>query len=205
MKPLSTSKLLQLGGIALLLGACSRAGTSSIDAAVTSSELFGALPELVFTDTHGNETSPAQLKGSVWVLSTVSTSIFRANRDFMQRVASLQEILDGTDTRIVSLSVDPLGDTPEELAVLSKSAGANPDFWFFWVGSEPNTAMLLHSAYRSALVGVTNEEMNDFMNASFESRVVAIDREGQVRGTYDLLSEDGPELLVGKLRALAKE
>jgi cytochrome oxidase Cu insertion factor (SCO1/SenC/PrrC family) len=205
MKRRMNPKLLHFVLVGLLVGSCSRGGSSSLDAAVTSSATFGELPELVFLDGNRDEVSPAQMRGSVWVLSTVSTSLFSANKDFMERLLQVQEILGGTDTRIVSLSMDPVGDTPEGLSTLAGRIGADPHFWSFWVGTEPNTALLLHSAYRSALVGVSAIEMDRFMSSSFESRVVAIDRQGEVRGTYDLLSSDGPELLLGKLRQLNKE
>lgn len=170
-----------------------------------SSKSFGTLPELEFTDSAGELVSPARLKGSVWAFSLVSTSLPGPNRPFLKRLLEVQDILGGSDTRIVSLSVDPLGDSSESLAALGESHGADPDFWFFWRGSEANTSQLIHQAYRNAILDMGNDRMSEFMVGAFQPRVVAIDREGRIRGAYDLLSEDGPELLLGRLRQLAKE
>jgi cytochrome oxidase Cu insertion factor (SCO1/SenC/PrrC family) len=123
----------------------------------------------------------------------------------MEHLQQVQEILDGTDTRLVTLSVNPFEDDPESLKRYSSGFGVKPDSWFFWVGEEPATFQLIQAAYRSALVGVTPSEMSLLMRKAFESRVVAVDREGRVRGTYDLFSGDGRELLIEKLRQLNKE
>lgn len=188
-----------------LVAGCSHEQTSSMNIAADSGKAFGTLPELEFTDSAGDPVSPARLKGSVWALSLLSTSLPLPNRSFLKRLLEVQEILGGSDTRLVSLSVDPLGDTSESLAALGESQGAIPDFWFFWRGSEGNTSQLIHQAYRNALLGTSNDRMGEFMVDAFESRVIAIDREGRIRGAYDLLSEDGPELLLGRLRQLATE
>ena len=176
-----------------------------MDVPAESSVAFGTLPELEFTDSTGELVSPARLKGSVWALSLVSTSLPGPNRTFLKRLLEVQQILGGSDTRIVSLSVDPLGDTPESLAALGETHGASPDFWFFWLGSEAHTALLIHQAFRNAIVGMNDARMGEFMVGAFEPRVVAIDREGRIRGAYNLLSDDGPELLLSRLRQLATE
>lgn len=194
-----------LVAIALSVGACSPKAASSVNASASSGASFGELPDVEFLDTSGEAVTPARLKGSVWVLSLLSTSLFRDSQKLMDHLQQVQEILDGTDTRLVTLSVNPLEDQPESLARYASGFGAKPDFWFFWVGEEAATFQLIQAAYRSALVGVTPSEMSLLMRRAFESRVVAIDREGRVRGTYDLFSEDGRELLIKKLRQLNKE
>ncbi|MDG1501077.1 MAG: SCO family protein [Planctomycetota bacterium] len=188
-----------------LQAGCSSEQTSSMNVSAESGKTFGTLPELDFTDSADELVSPARLKGSVWALSLVSTSLPGPNRPFLKRLLEVQEILGGSDTRIVSLSVDPLGDTSESLAALGEAHGADPNFWFFWRGSEANTSQLIHRAYRNAILGMSSDRMSEFMVGAFEPRVVAIDREGRIRGAYDLLSADGPELLLGRLRQLAKE
>jgi cytochrome oxidase Cu insertion factor (SCO1/SenC/PrrC family) len=195
-----------LAATLLILGsACGAEGSSSRNAAAASSKQFGAVPEAQFTDLDRNEASPAQLKGSVWALSLISTSLVAPNFEFMGRLVQVQEILAGSDTRLVSVSVDPLGDTPEDLARLAERFGVDTSSWSFWIGSEGETARFIHGAYRSSLVDVDPEQLSLAMRMAFESNVVAIDRAGQVRGTYDLASEDGAGLLVERLRQLEQE
>jgi cytochrome oxidase Cu insertion factor (SCO1/SenC/PrrC family) len=192
----------------LTLGGCGHFGggpSSSLDAASDSPATFGILPDAQLVDATGAEVSPARLRGSTWALATLTRPVRLETRGMLERLRDLQQILSSTDIRLVSLSTDPLVDTPEVLAGFAAAEGIDLETWMLWTGSEAEVARLLSGAWRSALVGATKDQLELSMSRSFESRVVVIDAAGEVRGTYDLFHEDGPEALVARLRSVSRE
>lgn len=179
--------------------------SSSLDVAAESGETFGELPNVELLDTAGEAVSPARLRGSAWALAVLERPLRFQTRAQSEALDDLATALAGTDLRIVSLSVDPLEDTPEELARYAERVGADGDTWMMWTGSEPEVYRLLQAAYRSSLVGLDGNALAGFMERSFEPHVVVIDAEGRVRGTYDLFAEDGPAAILARLRAVARE
>lgn len=202
--------LLALGLLALdscgpLGGLVGSREASSVGVAADSSASFGELPEVELLDTQGAVVSPARLRGSTWALALLSRPLRFQTRAQASELESLATALSGTDLRIVSLSVDPLEDTPEELAHYAERVGADGDTWMMWTGSEAAVYRLVQAAYRSSLVGLIESEMASFMESAFEPKVVVIDGLGRVRGSYDLFAEDGPAAILARLRAVARE
>ncbi len=178
---------------------------SSVNAPEDSTASFGQLPDVTLVDSRGDVVGPARLRGSVWALSLLSRPLRFQTRAQTRGLAELNTALAGTDLRLVSLSVDPSSDSPEELADFGAKIGADGDTWMLWTGTEPTVYRLVQAAYRSVLVDVTEEEMAGIMERAFESHVVVIDAEGRVRGAYDLFADAGPAAILNRLRAVARE
>ena len=196
------------GAWLLALGACSFiGGEGTLDVAVPagSSKSFGALPEVILTDARGREVGTARMKGSAWALVPLSRPLRNQTRKLVNTLGDLSIAMEGTDLRLVCVSTDPLNDTPGELAEYANGKGIDNDTWMLWTGSEADTFQLLAGAYGPALEGWDSEQMGDFMKRAFESRAVVIDPEGRVRGAYELFDEGGPEALLERLRAVARE
>jgi len=191
-----------------MLGSCGFLGggeTSSLNVPAESAASFGELPDVQLTDSTGSAVSPARLRGSAWALAVLARPVRYQTRAQSRELLSLQTALAGTDLRIVSVSVDPLEDTPEMLAGYAERVEADGDTWMLWTGTEPNVYRLLQAAYRSSLVGLDELAIADFMESAFDPNIVVIDGMGRVRGTYDLFAEDGPAAILARLRAVAKE
>jgi protein SCO1/2 len=196
-----------------LLGLSSLAGCgflgggepSSLDVPAESTASFDELPSVELVDTRGEAVSPARLRGSAWALAVLARPLRFQSRAQAEALSDLATAIAGTDLRLVSLSVDPLEDTPAMLAGYAEKVGADGDTWMLWTGKEPEIYRLLQAAFRSSLVGVDVQDMASFMERAFEPNVVVIDAEGRVRGTYDLFDEDGPAAILARLRAVARE
>ena len=196
--------------LAVLVGlpACGLFGpreVSSINASADSAASFGSLPDVVLLDAKGEAVGPGRLRGSTWALALLSRPIRFQTRAMSEALGQLSTALEGTDLRLVSLSLDPLEDTPESLAGYAEKVGADSDTWMLWTGPEPSVYRLMQAAYRSVLVDVAEVEMEAIMERSFESHVVVIDAEGRVRGAYDLFADGGPAAILNRLRAVARE
>jgi protein SCO1 len=191
-----------------LVSACgyfNSTGPNAENVPANSALSFGALPDVQLIDATGREVSPARLKGSAWALALISRPLRNQSRTLTKALGDLSIAMEGTDLRLVCLTMDPLNDTPEELAVYANQNGIDHDTWMLWTGPEAEVFRLKNAAFRGAIEGWDKEQMGEFMKRAFEPRVVVIDPEGRVRGAYDVFSDEGPALLLDRLRAVARE
>jgi protein SCO1 len=145
-----------------------------------------AVPNFSLTDQRKRTVSLADLRGSVVALNFIYTSCALPN--FCLRLANnfnvLQKRFDkrlGKDLVLVTVTFDPVHDTPEVLAKYAEQWKANPATWHFLTGSEkdvqrvcrmfgvqafPNEGLMDHSLH-TVLIGrdgklVANVEGNRF-------------------------------------------
>lgn len=85
----------------------------------------------------------------------------------------------GKDARIISISVDPTVDTPNELKAFSKKFHARPG-WYFLTGSKENVDFILKK------LGQYVEEKNDHYNIV----IVGNDRTGLWKKAFGLAKSD---------------
>ena len=85
----------------------------------------------------------------------------------------------GKDARIISISVDPTVDTPNELKAFSKKFHARPG-WYFLTGSKENVDFILKK------LGQYVEEKNDHYNIV----IIGNDRTGLWKKAFGLAKSD---------------
>lgn len=151
------------------------------------------------------------LEGQVWIASFVYTNCPDVCPLVTRRVAELRDSLQavGAPVRFLSISVDPARDTPAVLREYAKAFNATLPQWVFLTG-EPETVIQLVTAgfklQASNPFVPTDNEMDhdhggeaehrhepsgDYM-VSHSDRLVLIDAQRQVRGTY---SSSDPEAM----------
>lgn len=122
-------------GIALVRhGALPAARPSPTPAAPT---FFDNLQDLQLLDQDGRAFRPAALSGKVVLINFVFTGCAASCPTQTRELAALQQSLPASlrrDVRFVSISVDPLGDTPDILRAYGRSAGADFSSWTFATG-----------------------------------------------------------------------
>src|SRR5262249_61548756 len=105
--------------------------------------VLAPLPPFSLTERHGTTVSAGDLAGRVWVADFVFTRCPDICPVLSTRMASLQETLNGklaagdVPVRLVSISVDPLRDTPEALAAYADHYHAGPDRLFLTGSRHP--------------------------------------------------------------------
>ena len=170
--------------------------TSTAAPAPDAAIRFGEVPDFAFESGSGGIVSKADLLGSPWIAvpfflrcTGPCPSITRDIR------ARLHDELEGTSIRIVSFSIDPEIDTPEELKQYAESIDADPERWLF-VRSETETEM--HAFIKDGLMVPLqrNEGEQDAGQAiTHGTRMPVIDAQGNIAGLYELrdpaLGEDG--------------
>lgn len=86
------------------------------------------------------------LRGKVVLISFIYTSCTEVCPILMPNLARIQELLgdrSGRDVSLISISVDPEADTPEELKEYGRKYGARPG-WTFLTGKKENVDWVLY-------------------------------------------------------------
>ena len=115
----------------------------------------------------------------------------------------LQDELEGTDVRLVSVSVDPEFDTPERLRDYAETWGADGERWSFLTGDKEAIYELVQRGFW--LAAQEDPEAPRGFHVTHKSSIVAVDREGVRRGWYDGTDEKATDRLIERMRFLAQD
>ncbi|MCE9630354.1 MAG: SCO family protein [Planctomycetia bacterium] len=136
------------------------------------------------TDQSGQEFRSESLQGKVWMgaifFANCPGPCFREN----QAIAEILREIDDPGFMVVSLTCDPVNDTPEALAKYAARFEADPARWKFLTGELTLIEQVGQKMFRLPVeLGVHSE------------RGVVFDRKGRLRGGYHLLEPDRIALL----------
>jgi len=153
------------------------------------------------------------LEGRVWVASFVYTHCPDVCPLVTRRVAELRDSVNaaGSPVRFLSITVDPARDTPAVLRGYAKAFDATLPQWVFLTGSAETVIPLVNDGFKLQASNPTvhsehemehqHEPSGDYM-VSHSDRLVLIDAQRQVRGTYSTSDPDAMLQLRRDLRTL---
>ena len=139
-------------------------------------DLDWEVQNFTYTDQTNSEFGLSDLDGKVWIADLIFTNCETVCPPMTANMSQLQDKLSGADVNVelVSFSVDPKRDTPEELMKFSEKFDADLSNWHF-------------------LTGYDNEEIKSFAESSFKTAVDADPNSDQfIHGTaFYLVNKDG--------------
>lgn len=205
--------------VALAAGACSPsppgsvpgvlAGSSGSGSAVAvapdSPESFGPVPEFQLVDQLGRSVTRDTLLGRPFVLAAIFSRCTGPCPSISANMADLQRRLEGTDVRLVSISVDPEYDSSEVLSDYGAAWGADPERWLFLTGGEEAVESLVREGFWMAVDRVPEGQLPAGEAVTHDTRLVAVDRDGERRGWYDQAEPAEVGRLLARMRFLAKQ
>ncbi|MBI3865633.1 MAG: DUF420 domain-containing protein, partial [Planctomycetia bacterium] len=152
------------------------------------------------TECHGQTVTKADLLGKPWVACFIFTRCAGAN--FCPRVSEqmrlLQDRLQGVDVRLVTITVDPDRDTPEDLLRYAEHLRADPQKWWFLTGDKQVIYRLIRRSFRM-LVGEARDPIPGF-EIEHSLELMHVDAKGVVRGRYN--AQD--DVAMAKLRRVLR-
>lgn len=155
------------------------------------------VPSFALTDAYGRTITNATLRGKVWVADFFFASCPDVCPLMGQKLAALHRRFPSADFRTVSITTDPANDSPKILQALATRYGAERERWYFLTGDKEAIVALSENGLKLGVASTT---------ASHSSRLVVVDREGRIRGTFDSARVDELEqlaILVGQLLGTA--
>ena len=171
-------------GLVLALLGCPR--TAPRPNQTAADDLSIPVPEFKLTERSGKSISRDDLKGKVWVASFVFTRCTGPCPQVTATMARLQSELRLTDTsdlRLVTFTVDPERDTPDDLRDYAKHYSADQDRWLFLTGKEEEIHQLLKDGFKVTAQRSKSAKAGEEFDHS--SRLVVVDKRGNIRGIAD--------------------
>ncbi|MCW5891923.1 MAG: SCO family protein [bacterium] len=143
--------------------------------------VLGTLPPFTLTERTGSPVGSDALAGHVWIADFVFTRCPGVCPVLSQRMADLRPKLPKGDdgVRLVSITVDPVHDTPEVLQPYAERFGAGRE-WLFLTGSRDGVGRLLRDGFK---VGFADDGPAE-APITHSERFVLVDRALQIRGYY---------------------
>jgi protein SCO1 len=162
---------------------------------------YGTVPSFQFTNQNGQPFGSARLAGKIWIADFIYTTCPGPCPMISSRMSELQKPLEKTDVHLVSFSVDPEKDTPEVLRSYAERLQAEPGRWDFLTGSKSAIYKLSHDDFKLAV-----SDGSDAQGIPVHStRMVLVDRHGQIRGYYDGTEADAITKLLADTNHLLRE
>jgi cytochrome oxidase Cu insertion factor (SCO1/SenC/PrrC family) len=173
---------------ALLLGAVAALGVADyawVHRTPPPDDL-GAVGDFALVERSGRTVRRDDLAGKVWVASFVFTRCMGPCPQVSGTMARLQgQLASEPDVVLVTFTVDPDHDQPDELKLYADKFGADPERWLFLTGERKKLYELIEKGFK---LGVQRNEGPDATpgNAvTHSTRLVVVDRHGHIRGYFD--------------------
>jgi protein SCO1 len=134
--------------------------------------------DFALTERSGRKVTKDDLLGKVWIASFVLVRCPDGKcpqvTQTMQRLQT--ELKRRNDVLLVTFTVDPDRDTPDELKRYADAYQADPDRWLFLTGNEDTIDELMRAMYVRGKGGKQAKE--------HALRLVVVDKQGIMRGSY---------------------
>ncbi len=166
---------------------------------------YGPAPDFSLVERSGRPVSAGDLRGRVWIADFIYTKCQDTCPLQSRSMAALQaDLEDYGDVRSVSITVDPLTDSPALLSAYAERYGAHPDRWLFLTGDVAQIRRIVQDGFRLSAAPVDDATPDPVVFHS--SRFVLVDRDGEIRGYYNSndphalrrLRDNARSLLAGK-------
>ena len=150
------------------------------------------LPPFALTDQTGERFDSDRLTGKIWIGNFIFTRcratcpVQTANLVTLQK--RLEKMPGGADVELVSITVDPVYDTPEVLAAYVEQKDADTGPWHFLTGSREEIWELCKTGFKLAVSDAPPDANTLILHSD---RFILIDRRGRVRGFFEGTTEEG--------------
>lgn len=175
---------------------------------VASNELkqlpdYGAVPKWQFVNQDGQPFGTMDLYGTPWVANFIFTSCPRACPLLAQSTKQLQDRMQKwipkegkSPASIVSITVDPLTDTPERLKIFGTTFGADSRIWQFVRGDYAEMETLVTDGFHQALFRKDRNQAPENapdpalseptpFDTAHSVHFALVDATGRIRGFYE--------------------
>ena len=160
------------------------------------------VPDVKFTDQDGHTFDFASLKGKAVIVTFIYTSCPLPtfcplmDRHFATMQAKLKEKNNDLNATLLSVSFDPVTDTPAVLKKHAEGLNADPKMWTFVTGDRDEL-----DQWASRFGVSVSRAMNDAKDITHNLRTVIIDRQGNLVRAYTG-NEWTPEQVLADVRVM---
>jgi protein SCO1 len=212
MAGLNAEKLLK-GGVAVLLAATlaltawvAWTWRSPTDADRLGFVRLARVPDFSLVDQNGRPFRSDALEGKVWAASFIYTRCATSCPLISAQMSLLgRRWANNADFRMVSITVDPLHDSPAVLLAYANGYGYDPDQWTFLTGPPGQVYSLIETGFLASVERLSVEEKGAHVDIPHTTNVMVIDRQGYLRGVFEGVLESDWDRMDSAIGALLKE
>jgi len=162
---------------------------------------YGTVPAFELTNQDGQPFGSTQLLGKIWIADFIYTTCPGPCPMISSRMSELQKPLEKTDVHLVSFTIDPARDTPQVLRGYAEKLQAEPGRWDFLTGPQSTIYNLSRNGFKLAISDGSEEKGLPVHS----TRLILVDRHGEIRGYYDAAEADGMTKLLADTNHLLRE
>lgn len=151
------------------------------------------IPAYSFTNEFKKPFGTEELKGRTYIANFIFTNCPSSCLRLTQEMEKIQKRVRGLGNKIalVSFTVDPENDSPEELFKYSRKHNANPYIWNFLTGGFEDLNKTIVNGFnvpmgeKMPVKGLVDGEEVTMMDIAHSEKFVLVDRDGFIRGYYN--------------------
>ncbi len=192
-----------------LAAGCSQSHPSTYEIS-SQKEISYPIEDFTLTERSGKKVSRADFLGKVWIASFVFTRCAGPCPQVTKTMTRLQSELrlaEQPDVRLVTFTVDPERDDPDELRKYADQHHADKEKWLFLTGKEIDIHRLLNDSFKVAALRSAKPMPGSEFDHS--ARLVVIDKNGNARGYFnglpDLQDKESAGNEVKKIKTLVEK
>ncbi|MBX6313885.1 MAG: DUF420 domain-containing protein [Isosphaeraceae bacterium] len=155
------------------------------------------------TERSGRTVTEADLADRIWIAAFIFSRCPSSCPRISAVMKGLQDRLETSGIRLVSISVDPDYDSPEVLRGYARRFGADPERWWFLTGPKEDVYRLILDRFQVEASPTSAEDRKQGAEAvSHSGRLALVDRGNKVVGYYDSTDPEAITRLWRKARLL---
>lgn len=155
------------------------------------------LADFQLVERSGRTVSRADLTNQFLVVNFAFTSCSLSCLAVNQRMADVQQLVaTAPDVRLVSLSVDPLTDTPSALTKFADRFQADPERWLFLTGEKAGLYRLIETSFIARSPELTGLVPGGFGHTD---RIMLVDPQGNVCASFNGMKTNVASLVVAEI------
>tara|TARA_B100000029_G_scaffold2704_1_gene3254 strand:+ start:8090 stop:8692 length:603 start_codon:yes stop_codon:yes gene_type:complete len=164
----------------------------------------GPIPDFSLVDQDGNTFQSSDLKGKPYIISFFFTSCQTICPKIMGAMQKVQEqlIKNKLDAHLVSISVDPVTDTPQRLKETGVRYQVDSTRWHLLTGTEAAVEDVVVKKLKTYLGKKTTRD--GVMDIGHGGHLLLIDGKGRMRGKAFEANPEGIDQLIRTVRQLIR-
>lgn len=173
------------------------------DGSVVTDTLYNHIPDFRLIDQDGKSVDQSLVKNKIYVASFFFTRCGTICPRISSQLTRVQDIfINNPNILLLSHTVDPEHDRPEQLKAYAQKYHAIPGRWYFLTGSKTDIYNLAMHGYYLPTVDAGLKEGKPDETFIHSEKLVLVDKEGIVRGFYDGTDKVDVDRLVLEIRVL---
>jgi protein SCO1/2 len=151
----------------------------------------------------GRQVTQEDLAGKIVIVHLMFTGCSFGTGGVMQRMAELQQrTASMPEVLLVSLTVDPLSDTPAVLTEFAQAHRADPDRWLFLTGGRTDIRRLVQTSFYPPPPDAVQRDQSDFVGLD---TLTLVDPRGRILESFEGLNPDSVNQLVAQIEKLRQQ